>query len=361
MGPPAWADATTYPKDCQVRHNGVVYISNVEHTSSVANQPGTGTEWNVYNVPGDGNVTDILDNWATEYPQWSAQGFEIAGFVWWQGHKDGGEQGTGTAGLAATTYEQNLVKLIDTLRDYYEARYPANTVPDAPFVVATCGFGGGDWAAGSSADVIWNAQMAVGDPARHPGYAGNVASVDTTGYWRDAADSPINQGYHYNHNAETYTLVGDAAGRAMIDLQGGVTPPANTFANWIDDFPGVGTRDGLSDDADGDGIDNGVENYFGTDPSQSSEGLVSGDVVKGPVSSTFSFTHPLNASPADDLTASYRWSKDLATFHPANTAAEGTTVSFSQDPPSGGMVTVTATVTGTQLDRLFVDIQVTQD
>ena len=38
----------------------------------------------------DTNVTDILDNFATEYPDWAAQGFEIAGFVWWQGHKDQG-------------------------------------------------------------------------------------------------------------------------------------------------------------------------------------------------------------------------------------------------------------------------------
>jgi len=39
------------------------------------------------------NVTDILDNFATEYPAWAAQGFEIAGFVWWQGYND--MQGSG--------------------------------------------------------------------------------------------------------------------------------------------------------------------------------------------------------------------------------------------------------------------------
>jgi hypothetical protein len=46
-----------------------------------------------------------------------------------------------------------------------------------------------------------------------------VASVDTTGYWRDSSVSPTGTGYHYNHNAETFLLTGDALGRAMIDLQ----------------------------------------------------------------------------------------------------------------------------------------------
>jgi len=228
MGAPVWTDATTYPKGSQVRHNGVVYVCKSEHTSSSSSKPGTGSEyskhWEVYKVF---NVTDILDHFSTEYPQWGGHGFEIAGFVWWQGHKDGGEQGTGKAGIAALRYEQNLVNLIKALRKYYETRYPKNTVRNAPFVVATVGFGGGKWDAGSSAAVIHQAQMAVGDPARHPKFAGGVASVDTTKYWRSAEESPKEQGFHYNHNAETYMLVADALGRAMIGLQN-AAPPAKT-------------------------------------------------------------------------------------------------------------------------------------
>ena len=52
----------------------------------------------------------------------------------------------------------------------------------------------------------------------NPKLAGTVASIDTTGYWRDASESPKEQGFQYNHNAETYLLTGDAPGRAMIDL-----------------------------------------------------------------------------------------------------------------------------------------------
>jgi hypothetical protein len=116
------------------------------------------------------NVTDVLDDFANQYPQWAAQGFEIAGFVWWQGHWDGGEQGTGPASVYANRYEGNLVNLIDTVRDYYENRYPGKIAQDAPFVVATVGFGGGGWDPGSSGDVIYNAQLAVGDPAQYPAY-----------------------------------------------------------------------------------------------------------------------------------------------------------------------------------------------
>ena len=49
----------------------------------------------------------------------------------------------------------------------------------------------------------------------------------------------------------------------------------------------------LSGDPDGDGIANGVENIFGTDPNNFSQGLVAGEKN----GNQFTFTHPLNASP----------------------------------------------------------------
>ena len=63
---------------------------------------------------------DVLDDFATLFPQYKDQGFEIAGFVWWQGHKDGNP-------AHASRYEQNLVRLIKTLRKEF-------AVPKAPFV-----------------------------------------------------------------------------------------------------------------------------------------------------------------------------------------------------------------------------------
>jgi hypothetical protein len=139
--------------------------------------------------------------------------------------------------------------------------------------------------------------------------------------------------------------------------------PSNTFANWIDDYPGAASDTSFGGDPDGDGKRNGVENYFGTNPGEADpDGLVAVGVTMGE-SNTFSFTHPLNATPADDLTATYLWSNDLATFHDdgESNGAGTTTVSFAQGAPSGGMVSVTATITGTEIpDRLFVVLAVTQ-
>ena len=100
-----------------------------------------------------------------------------------------------------------------------------------------------------------------------------------------------------------------------------------------------------------------MENFFGTAPDDFSQGLVSGTVNGG----SFTFTHP-QGTLADDLVATYRWSRDLVDFHVDGATHGGTTVTFSPcpDTPSPGMTTVEATVTGTATERLFVDVEVTQ-
>lgn len=133
----------------------------------------------------------------------------------------------------------------------------------------------------------------------------------------------------------------------------------DTFAAWIAN-PAFGLapadRD-LFDDPDGDGIDNGGENFFGTHPGTFSQGLAAG-IKNG---STFTFNHPENPNPAADLTPTYRWSADLATFHTDGVTSGGTTVRFTTRPdqPVAGTTTVTATATGTVPDRLFIEVMVT--
>lgn len=145
----------------------------------------------------------VLTNFDTEFPQWKGRGYEIAGFVWWQGHKDGGEP-------YASRYEQNLVHLIKTLRKEFDA-------PNAPFAIATIGFGG--WEMEGPHKIVAEAQLAVsGDKGKYPDFKGNVITVETRGFWREPEDSPKNQGFHYNQNAETYMLVGEALGKGMLEL-----------------------------------------------------------------------------------------------------------------------------------------------
>jgi hypothetical protein len=74
------------------------------------------------------NAKKVLQDLEKYYPGYKGQGYEVAGFVWWQGHKD---QNAAHAGR----YEQNLVHLIKALRKDFDA-------PDAKFVLATIAFGG---------------------------------------------------------------------------------------------------------------------------------------------------------------------------------------------------------------------------
>ncbi|MCH7224799.1 LamG-like jellyroll fold domain-containing protein [Haloferula sp. A504] len=133
----------------------------------------------------------------------------------------------------------------------------------------------------------------------------------------------------------------------------------DSFSDWVDGFfPGETDPAiiGLDADPDGDGIDNGIENFFGTRPDQFNQGLQAADVT----GNQFTFTHPVSDNPATDLTAGYRWSKDLVTFTPSGDSHDGTTVTITPGAPTGGFVTVTADVSGTSTSRLFVRVEVTQ-
>ena len=245
-----WTSGIAYPSGCQLRHNSVIYSSKSAHTSAATSEPGTGATWTTYwSVYAVTNVTDILDNFATQYPQWAAQGFEIAGFAWWQGYNDQSEP-------AASRYEARLTNLIQKLRTYYGARYPGKISPTAPFVLGTIAFGG--WSLSGAGLTVANAQLAVGNPALHPEFAGNVKTMEARGYWRDYGPD-TSQGHHYNHNAETYYLLGDALGRGMVELQTS-TPAPGSFAAWQS---ASGTTGALNLDHDQDGVPNGIEWFLG--------------------------------------------------------------------------------------------------
>ena len=155
-------------------------------------------------------VRKTLDNIDNVVPGYQGQGYEIAGFVWFQGHKDSFTE------ELIVEYEKNLVNLINDVRKEFK-------VPKLPVVVGSNGFGGHNMQ--EKFFRIWKAQMAVGDAKQHPEFADTVATVDTRDFWREVDESPKGEDYHYNRNAETYLLIGDALGRAMVKLHGGKVEP----------------------------------------------------------------------------------------------------------------------------------------
>lgn len=157
-------------------------------------------------------VNKTLANIDKVVPGYKGQGFEMAGFVWWQGHKDRFTPELDKA------YEQNLANLIRDVRKQFDA-------PGMPAAIATVGFGGNALQEGHDYWNIFNAQFGVVDRSKHadlhPDSSLSVATVDTRGFWRETDESPKGEGHHYNRNAETYYRVGDALGRAMVGLKGG--------------------------------------------------------------------------------------------------------------------------------------------
>ncbi|GEM_PF-570889 len=147
-------------------------------------------------------VVDAMANIGTYFPAYSGQGYEIAGFGWHQGWND-----RVTSNLAAE-YEENMANFITDVR-------ASLGVPDMPFVIATTGMDGNP-----DYSEVELAQLAMGDYVKYPEFEGNVAVVDTQDFWRSVAESPADQGYHWNRNAETYYLIGEAMGEAMSDLIG---------------------------------------------------------------------------------------------------------------------------------------------
>ncbi len=165
-------------------------------TGETPRKPKEGKDWYA-GVQYDGDVRaalDVLADLKTYYPD--ATKYEVAGFFFWQGEKD-----NGNAAWAAA-YEKNLVLFIKALRDDFKA-------PNAKFVLATLG----EHTEGCG-NKIFDAHMAVdGSKGNYPEFKGNVATVYS---------NPLSMGGsgngHYGGNPETYMNVGEAMGKAMVEL-----------------------------------------------------------------------------------------------------------------------------------------------
>jgi alpha-galactosidase len=134
-------------------------------------------------------------------------GYEIVGFFWNQGESDMNPE-------AAAEYETNLVNLIKDLRKELDA-------PAMKSVIAVTGFGGrnptfGKPEAKAAAEQVIAAQFAV---SKRPEFKDAAVTVETRDYYRPQDPFGGNkQGIHWHANGESYWLVGEAMGRAMLGL-----------------------------------------------------------------------------------------------------------------------------------------------
>ena len=142
-----------------------------------------------------GEIREALAGIGKHFPDYDGRGYEIAGFVWFQGWNDMCTK------AAVPEYEENLANLIKDVRRELK-------VPGLPVVIGETG---------NCRHVAFRkAQAAV---AQRPELRGTVAFVETAGFLRPAKESPnVGHGHHWYGNAESYFLIGDALGKAMKGL-----------------------------------------------------------------------------------------------------------------------------------------------
>ena len=141
-----------------------------------------------------------IQNLKREFPELKDRNPVLKGFVWFQGWNDMFDP------QALREYEDNLVHLIRDVRTELSA-------PHLPVVIGELGNGGEK--ASVNMVSIRRAQLHA---ATKRGLI-NVTFVKTTDFARPKEESPnITHGHHWFGNAESYFLIGDALGQALIRL-----------------------------------------------------------------------------------------------------------------------------------------------
>jgi len=165
--------------------------------------PSSGGEVGPYYTEIITRTHDVIRDLSKHFPQFEGRKSEIVGFGWHQGWNDR------ISPTFNAEYEKNLANLIRDLRKDLG-------VKNLPFVVGGTEMGT-DAETHPRAVSLVKAQAAV---AGYEEFKGNVAFVSTRKFWRTQEQSPSGQGYHWNTNAETYYLIGDAMGHALLKLTG---------------------------------------------------------------------------------------------------------------------------------------------
>lgn len=139
----------------------------------------------------------------------------------------------------------------------------------------------------------------------------------------------------------------------------GVVPD---FATWIRRFPAAAGAPGFNQDADGDGVSNGVENVLGTDPGVPTQGLCEVSGTAGAIK----FRHTRSNAMATDVTAAYQWATNLQTWFASGQSGGGIVIVITANTleenihPHNDEVEVTATKAGSPPPRIFLRLKATR-
>ena len=165
-------------------------------------------------------VHGCLADIGERFPGYKGQGYEIVGFVWFQGWNDQYQD-------RWLTYEKNMSNFIRDVRSEFDA-------PDMKFVIGQMGHDGmKEDKEGSPRDYIKKAQAAVPE---YPEFKGNAICVKTDRYW-DMEAHAIFTGpgswradvdkwrqfgndfpYHYYGSPWCFAQIGTGFGEGMVEL-----------------------------------------------------------------------------------------------------------------------------------------------
>jgi hypothetical protein len=160
-------------------------------------------------------IQTVLKDLPARFPDYKGQGYEIAGFVWFQGWNDLFDA------EFTDNYAKNMAHFIRDVRKDLEH-------PNLPFVIGQMGQDGAE--ATGAIVKIKEAQASIENVAE---FKGNVKVVKTDIFWDKKAAELVKHwreniddwkkvgsdfGYHYLGSAITYTKIGRAMGEAILEL-----------------------------------------------------------------------------------------------------------------------------------------------
>lgn len=162
-------------------------------------------------------VAATLADLKKHFSDYAGQGYELAGFVWFQGWNDMIDA------TATAEYTTNLTHFIKDVRKDLKS-------PELPFVIGQMGVGGEK--ASGNAKKFKEAQAAVMEVKE---FSGNVALVKTDAFWDLEAQAVFDKDwrkhreewdkvgsdfpYHYLGSAKTMLRIGTAFGEAVLKLR----------------------------------------------------------------------------------------------------------------------------------------------